>query len=441
MSDERKIYSVFELNRCAKLALERGIGEVWVEGEISRLTRHASGHWYFTLKDANASISCAMFQGYNKSVLFQARDGMQVRVFAAPTIYEPRGSYQLAVTQMEEAGKGSLQEQFERLKAKLAAEGLFDPARKRPIPKLPRCIGVVTSPTGAAIRDILQVIERRFPNMRVILAPVMVQGPKCAQSVAAAIDYFNTRTDVDVLIVGRGGGSAEDLWGFNEEIVAQSIAASAIPLISAVGHEIDFTIADFVSDLRAPTPSAAAELAVPEKADLVESVALLRQRLTGALTTKKLRLNNRLGAATGRLAVHDPRRLLVQYRQQILTLQAAMRHALKEQTRYADRLGALEGRMRHALESELRRSQQRVDEAQTQLVHRMETRTQRARQLVVQQETALRTLSPLAVLERGYSLTTRADGTVVRVATDVAAGDLIQTRVADGEFVARVTGE
>lgn len=440
--EHRKIITVFELNRRAKYALEDGIGLVWVEGEISRLTQHASGHWYFTLKDPQASVSCAMFKGNNQSVSFRPRDGMKVRIFAKPTLYEPRGSYQLVVTQMEEAGKGSLQEQFEQLKAKLQAEGLFDPERKKPIPRLPRCIGVVTSPTGAAIRDILHVIDRRFPNVRVILAPVTVQGATAAKSVSAAIDYLNSSDlKIDVMIVGRGGGSLEDLWGFNEEVVARAIARSTIPVISAVGHEIDFTISDFVADLRAPTPSAAAELVVPEKADLIENVMMLSQRLTGALTSEKLRLHNRLIAAKGTLYLHDPRRQTVQYRQQLVNLQAAMRHALKEQTRYADRIAALRTRMQHALESDLRRAQQQVDEGQTRLAYRMETCVQKAKQSVAQQETALRALSPLAVLERGYSLTTREDGTVIRRANDVAAGDRIRTRVAMGEFISTVEKE
>lgn len=439
---QRKIISVFELNRRAKYALEDGIGLVWVEGEISRLTRHASGHWYFTLKDAQASVSCAMFKANNQRVPFAPRDGMQVRVFGKASLFEAAGRYQLIASQMEEAGKGSLQEQFEKLKARLQAEGLFDPERKKSIPKLPRCIGVVTSPTGAAIRDVLHVIDRRFPNVHVILAPVTVQGATTAKSVSAAINYLNKADlGIDVMIVGRGGGSLEDLWGFNEEAVARAIAASEIPVISAVGHEIDFTISDFVADLRAPTPSAAAELAVPEKVDLQENIVMLSQRLSGALNSRKLQLNNRLISAQGRLHLHDPQRLVIQYRQQLLTLQAAMRHALKEQTRYADRIKTLQTRMQHALESEVRRRQQQVDEAQTHLQYRMETRLQKARQAVVRQEAALRALSPLAVLERGYSLTTREDGTVVRSAADVSGGDRIRTRVAAGEFMSTVGGD
>ena len=268
MDDRRKIYSVAELNRAARFTLENGIGEVWVEGEISRMIHQASGHWYFTLKDEAAAVSCAMFKQNNASVLFVPKDGLKVRLLAQASLYEPRGSYQLLAKKMEEAGKGSLQEQFEKLKAKLAAEGLFDESRKKPLPMLPQKIGVVTSPTGAAIRDIINVLTRRFPNIEILLAPVTVQGDGAAKSIAAAIEFLNNvgqasslsksqetnyftqsnRTaivqinrleacstlekPIDLLIVGRGGGSIEDLWAFNEEVVARAIAASRIPVIN-----------------------------------------------------------------------------------------------------------------------------------------------------------------------------------------------------------------
>ncbi len=447
--DSRKIISVFELNRRAKFALEDAVGLVWVEGEISRFTKHASGHWYFTLKDSEASVACTMFKGSNSSVPFEPRDGMLVRVFAKPTLFELRGAYQISVMQMEEAGKGSLQAQFEKLKAKLHAEGLFDQSKKKPIPKLPNCIAVVTSPTGAAIRDILHVINRRFSNVRIIIAPVLVQGPKAAQSVANAIKFLNAENSkkgeskilnskIDVMIVGRGGGSMEDLWAFNEEILARAIFDSEIPVISAVGHEIDFTISDFVADLRAPTPSAAAEYAVPEKIELTENIAILRQRLSNALIAKKLRLNNRLITASSRLQLNDPRRQILQLRQKLIILQTKMRHALKEQTQYEAKIKLLNKRMSYAIESELHKTQQQLDEAQTSMQHQMELYLQKIRQSVAKQETALRVLSPLAVLDRGYSLTTSADGNVIKSASDLVDGQEIITTFADGKTRSRV---
>ena len=265
MSAERRVLTVTELTRLIKAALESEVGTVWVEGEVSNLRQPSSGHLYFTVKDANAQITAVLFRGDQQRLKFKPRDGLQVRVYGEISVYERSGNYQIIVRVLEEAGKGALQAKFEELKEKLQKEGLFDPARKKAIPLLPRHVGVVTSPTGAAIHDILNVISRRFPNLHLVLAPVKVQGEGAAREIAAAIEFLNRRGGFDVLIVGRGGGSLEDLWCFNEEIVARAIAASRIPVISAVGHEIDFTISDFVADLRAATPSAAAELVVGRK--------------------------------------------------------------------------------------------------------------------------------------------------------------------------------
>ncbi len=639
MEEKRKIYSVAELNRAARLTLENGIGEVWVEGEISRLTQHSSGHWYFTLKDEAAAVSCAMFKQNNAMVLFHPKDGIKVRVLGQASLYEARGNYQLIVHKMEEAGKGDLQAQFEKLKAKLAAEGLFDEDRKKPLPMLPRKIGVVTSPTGAAVRDIINVLTRRFPNLGILLAPVTVQGPTAAKSIAKAIDYLNERnrnveqafrlpiqeqnerlarstmgenerdarstffnpnlpldihernlphweqegttyfvtfrladsipktklerweTDralwltnhqepysdiekneyhqlfsekiqdwldagsgscllnkpenakivanalshfdgdryrlrewvvmpnhvhalvtpcennalseilqswksfsaheinkrtgktgqlwqhesydhivrspeqlqhfenyiydnpgkagikveqasrlpiqeqnerdarstfekIDLMIIGRGGGSLEDLWAFNEEIVVRAIAASEIPIISAVGHEIDFTIADFVADLRAPTPSAAAELAVPVQTELEEQVARLAARLGGSL----------------------------QNRARVLR----------------ERIPGFRKTMAQALSASLRQRQQRIDEAALRLSHQLQTSVAERKQDLKRLKAQLRALSPLGVLDRGYSLTETADGTVVRDAEKLKKGDLLKTRFAKGTALSEV---
>lgn len=416
MDDKRKIYSVAELNRAARIALENGIGEVWVEGEISRLTRQASGHWYFTLKDEAAAVSCAMFKQNNAMVLFHPKDGLKVRVLGQASLYEPRGSYQLIVRQMEEAGKGSLQEQFEKLKAKLAAEGLFDASRKKPLPMLPQKIGIVTSPTGAAVRDIINVLTRRFPNLEILLAPVTVQGDGAAASIARAVDYFNTRDDIDLLIVGRGGGSIEDLWAFNEEIVARAIAASTIPVISAVGHEIDFTISDFVADVRAPTPSAAAELAVPVKTELETQITRLAARLGGSLQNQ----------------VHILRERIPGFRQ--IMIHALMDSLRQRQQKVDETSRALAECLKNAVAVQ----KQRLPGLQQTMTHRLESAVAERKQNLRRLEVQLRVLSPLGVLERGYSLTETADGSVVRDAATLKNGDTLKTRFGKGTVISKV---
>lgn len=416
MEEKRKIYSVAELNRTARFTLENGIGEVWVEGEISRLTRHASGHWYFTLKDAEASVSCAMFKQNNASATFTPKDGFKVRVLGQASLYEPRGSYQLIIRKMEEAGKGSLQEQFEKLKAKLAAEGLFDAGRKKPLPLLPQKIGVVTSPTGAAVRDIINVLTRRFFNIEILLAPVTVQGEDAADKIAAAIEYLNTREDIDLMIVGRGGGSIEDLWAFNEEIVARAIAASRIPVISAVGHEIDFTISDFVADVRAPTPSAAAELAVPVKTELENQITRFAARLGGSLQNQ----------------VHILRERIPGFRQ-------TMVHALTDHLRLRQQQVDEAGRtLAETLRNTVAVQKQRLPGLQQTMTHRLESAAAEWKQNLRRLEVQMRALSPLAVLDRGYSLTQTVEGKVVRDAAQLKTGEAIRTRLAKGTVLSEV---
>ena len=419
MSKERKIYSVAEVNRKARMVLESGVGELWVEGELSRVTIHSSGHWYFTLKDKDAAVSCAMFRNDNARVLFKLKDGLKVQMLARASLYEANGRYQLIASEMEEAGKGSLQEQFEKRKAKLAAEGLFDEEHKKPLPLLPQRIGVVTSPTGAAIRDIINVLTRRFPYLEILLAPVTVQGPSAAKSIAAAIAYLN-KEPIDLMIVGRGGGSIEDLWAFNEEVVARAIFESDIPVISAVGHEIDFTIADFVADMRAPTPSAAAELAVREKGDLEDVLSLHERRLRQSLKTLAQDFRLRLNRAAHSYVFREPENLLLRHRQKIQGLEAQMGSSL----RFAGR-----------------QAQQQVDELATAMKYRMEQRTKHDRQKLQGLESQLRMLNPLAVLGRGYSLTRKPDGTVIRSAAAVEVGETITTQLADGKVVSNITGK
>lgn len=416
MDDNRKIYSVTELNRAARFTLENSLGEVWVEGELSRVIRQASGHWYFTIKDNASAAACAMFKQNNAAVLFEPKDGLNVRILAQASLYEPRGNYQLIVRKMEEAGKGSLQEQFEKLKAKLAAEGLFDAERKKPLPLLPHKIGVVTSPTGAAIRDIIHVLTRRFPNIEILLAPVTVQGETAAKSIAAAIDYLSTRDDIDLLIVGRGGGSIEDLWAFNEEIVVRAIAESKLPIISAVGHEIDFTLSDFVADVRAPTPSAAAELAVPVQVELETQLARIATRLSGSLKNRAIVLRQRIPG----------------FRQ---TMIQALRAGLQQRQQRIDEATL---RLTHELKNSVIARRQRLPRLQQSMAHRLETMISSQKQTVKRLDVQLRALNPLAVLDRGYSLTRTEDGTVLRDAAQVQPGTRLHTRLANGTLITEV---
>jgi len=440
MASERKIYSVAEVNRKARMVLESAMGELWVEGELSRVTVHSSGHWYFTLKDEQAAVSCAMFRNDNTRVTFKPEDGLQVQLLVRPSLYEANGRYQLIASEMEEAGKGNRQEQFEKLKAKLAEEGLFDADRKKPLPVLPRKIGVVTSPTGAAIRDIINVLTRRFPNIGILLVPAKVQGVGAEQGIAKAIDYLNTRGDIDVMIVGRGGGSIEDLWCFNEEVVARAVYRSEVPVISAVGHEIDFTITDFVADVRAPTPSAGAELAVREKGDLEDEVALHDRRLKQGLKTMAQDLQLRLNRAAHSYVFREPGNLARGYRQSITALETRMADLLKlgAQEQF-QRLEHSNIRMVHLLKSSVQQSHQRVDEMGMVMQHRIERKAERERQKLERLESQLRMLNPLEVLGRGYSLTRKADGSVVRTAAAVEVGEPITTQLADGKVVSNIT--
>lgn len=413
----RRIYRVSEITHLIRVALENEFGEVWVEGEISNLRRPASGHLYFTLKDETAQLAAVLFRGDQPGLKFAPRDGLKVRVYGLITVYEPAGQYQIKVRQMEEVGAGSLQEAFEKLKKKLAAEGLFDAARKKPLPMLPRRIGIVTSPTGAAIRDMLNILSRRFPNLYILVAPVKVQGEGAAAEIAAAIDLLNERGGLDVLIVGRGGGSLEDLWAFNEEIVARAIARSRIPVVSAVGHEIDFTISDFVADLRAPTPSAAAELVVREKAAFEEDLRVFASRLARALRQRALEFQNRLTRVERSYVFREPSNLVRQFRQRIDTLR-----------------GAAAREVRHLLQ----RRQQRLDELSVRLRQQVgvwqEARLQDVRRLAAH----LQAMSPDAVLARGFSITKRADGQILRDAHEVKRGERLLTHVWRGSVESEV---
>jgi exodeoxyribonuclease VII large subunit len=391
-----------------------------VEGELSNLRQPPSGHCYFTIKDESSQIRAVIWRSDMRGLLFVPRDGMRVRAFGSLTVYERDGSYQIVVKRMEEGGKGSLQAAFEALKKKLSGEGLFAVERKRKLPLLPRHIGVVTSPTGAAIRDILNVLRRRFPNLHVVISPARVQGAGSAQEIAAAIDLLNRHGGIDVMIVGRGGGSLEDLWCFNEEVVARAIERSDIPVISAVGHETDFTICDFVADLRAPTPSAAAEIVVGRKEEFLGALRQQASVMTRLLKHSLLEARGRFHAAARSYVFREPGNAARVYRQKIERLQ---------------------DRTSHSLERKFREGQQHADDLSNRMKHSVNKaftlRVQQARSL----ERQLAAYNPLAVLKRGYSITFRANGRAVRTAGDVSDGDMLVTRVGEGEFKSKVTHE
>jgi len=417
-TDKRKIYRVSELTRLIKTTLEDEIGEAWVEGEVSNMRRPASGHWYFTLKDENAQLACVMFRGSQAGAAGgEPKEGVKIRIFGLISVYEKSGQYQMIVRLMEPAGLGALQAAFEALKKKLMAEGLFDAERKKPLPILPQHIGIVTSPTGAAIHDILNIISRRFPNLHIVLAPVRVQGEGAAAEIAAAIDLFNSAGNVDVLIVGRGGGSLEDLWPFNEEIVARAVARSQIPVISAVGHETDFTICDFVADLRAPTPSAAAELVIGRKEDFEAELAGLVRRLTRSACEHAFGLKARLDAAKNSYVFREPANIAGQMR-------ARLEHI-------ARRLG-------HSLQNLLREKQQTADEFNLRLMHTIKILLQSRRTDLKRLEVQARSLSPVAVLERGYSITYGPNGSILKDASQTRTGERLKTRLSRGTIESEV---
>jgi len=435
----RSILTVSQLTAEIKTLLERSFDHVWVEGEISNLRLPGSGHLYFTLKDDKAQIRAVMFRLQNRLLKFVPKDGLQVVACGRVTVYEPRGDYQLVLDYLEPKGLGALQLAFEQLKEKLAAEGLFDPARKRPIPHLPQRIGVVTSPTGAAIRDILRIIDRRFANVHILLCPVRVQGQGAAQEIARAIQALNELPDLDVMIVGRGGGSLEDLWAFNEEIVARAIFSSRVPVISAVGHEVDFTIADFVADLRASTPSAAAELVVRNKIELAQNLRNLERALQQSFRGMLDLQQERFGSLRERLA--DPRRRLSDQRIRLDDLSARLAYSLQQGLRRRqDRFRLHQGGL--LLLNPAKRLEE-YSQKFAQVMRRLSVSVQQeiriSRQKVEGVMGKLFTLSPLAVLERGYSITrVLPSREIVRGADDLKVNSLVNVRVHRGEFSARV---
>jgi exodeoxyribonuclease VII large subunit len=388
-----RVFSVSELNRMARDVLEHSFPLLWVSGEISNLTRAASGHWYFSLKDGSAQVRCVMFRGRNSYLDWVPQEGDKVEARANVTLYEARGDFQLTIEFLQRAGLGALYEAYERLKQKLQAEGLFDEARKRPIPAFPRQIGIVTSADAAALRDVLTTFRRRMPGIPVVIYPTPVQGKGAARLIAAAIETASKRAECDVLIVCRGGGSIEDLWQFNEEVVARAIAACSIPVISGVGHETDFTIADFAADRRAPTPTAAAEMASPSRDALL---AMLQRHQQALQHSMRCKLNHCM--------------------QQLDFLARRMLSPAQQLAHRREKLGQFGIRLQNAMQQLLHKQQERLLRLSLNLQH----------------------LNPSAVLSRGYALVQKPDGSIVRDSRQLAAGDTVDIRFAAGNAGAEI---
>lgn len=435
----RAILTVSALTARLRTHIETTFDDVWVEGEVSNLRVPTSGHAYFTLKDATSQLRAVLFRSSGRALRFVLQDGIHLVCRGRITVYDPRGEYQLVVEQADPKGIGALQLAFEQLKGRLAAEGLFDAARKRALPFLPRRIGVVTSSTGAAIRDIIQVIHARDPGVYLVINPVVVQGDAAAAEIARAIAEMNELGQLELLIVGRGGGSMEDLWPFNEEIVARAIAASRIPVISAVGHETDFTIADFVADLRAPTPSAAAELAVRDRRELRRRLQNIQERMAQAMWVG-LRVRRRT-VEKERRSLLDPAMLVQRAMQRRDDLEMRLRLAAVARVKEV-RVGV--NRLRNTVL--LRNPIQQIKQCLTMVPHlrlrleqRMWSATALWRRSLEAAAGALDTLSPLAVLDRGYSITRRwPEMTLLKAASGVIPGDVVQVRLASGELLCEV---
>lgn len=440
IEQREEIYTVSRLNNEVKCMLEDTFPLVWVEGEISNFAAPASGHWYFSLKDSAAQVRCAMFRGNQRKLNFTPKDGLHVLIRARVSLYSNRGEYQLIAEHMEERGEGKLRRAFEALKKKLETAGLFDPAHKKPLPVFPKQIGVITSPTGAAIRDILTVLKRRYPCVPIIIYPTLVQGATAAPTIVNAIQTANRRHECDVLIVARGGGSLEDLWPFNEEIVAEAIYKSQIPIISGVGHEVDFTIADFVADKRAATPSAAAEIATPDRAELLQVLARNKQQIRQKMQNKLAASKQHLYWMQKHLAQQHPKRRLTEKMQQLdlceLTLiQLQSRLLDKLQTRCKDADAKLH---RQTPVHQINNLQNQMSLYQQLLSNLITTQVNKRQTTLANAAAKLDALSPLATLKRGYAIATTRDQIVLRNANDVKAGDGICVQLMVGSVKCRV---
>lgn len=439
-NDPPAILTVSLLNQQVKLLLENEMGHVWLTGEISNFSQPVSGHWYFTLKDANAQVRCAMFRNTNLRVGFRPQNGQQVLIRAALTLYEARGEYQLIAQSMQPAGDGLLQQRFDELKRKLMAEGLFDQQHKQPLPKDIRTVGVVTSATGAALHDILHVLKRRDPSLSVIIYPTPVQGDEAPAKIACAIAIANARAECDVLIVGRGGGSLEDLWAFNEEIVARAIYHCEIPIVSAVGHEVDVTIADFVADVRAPTPSAAAELVSQNKAERHQHLLSLYQKLGMAFDYYLAHRRNMLARKVHALQQQHPKVRLAKQHTLLIKQQNQLEEALRvylkkariRQQQQQQRLSQL------SPERTIKQYQQKLQTYYFVLQQKITAKLNTSKQDIAILASQLDAVSPLATLARGYSITMNEDHKIIRHIDEISTDDTLITTVSDGIIKSKV---
>lgn len=435
------IFTVSRLNTTVRKLLEMEMGQIWLSAEISNFSQPSSGHWYFTLKDDAAQVRCAMFRNSNRRVTFRPQNGQQVLVRATITLYEPRGDYQLIAESMQPAGEGLLQQQFEQLKQKLLAEGLFDQRYKQPLPDPARQVGVITSATGAALRDVLHVLHRRDPSLPVVIYPTPVQGVDAPDALVRAIELANLRGECDVLIVGRGGGSLEDLWSFNDERVARAIFASRIPIVSAVGHETDVTISDFVADLRAPTPSAAAELVSRNQTELLRQLQSLQTRLEMATDYYLAEQRRKFALLHHRLQQQHPRLRLARQQTTLMKLQARLAEAIQRKLRQADRqlerpaqrLGSFQP------QSKIHQAQQQMQQLYYRLQQTLQQRLHADKQRFSTLAGQLEGVSPLATLARGFSVTTATDGQVIKKTRQIKPGEILKTRLDDGWVESEVT--
>jgi exodeoxyribonuclease VII large subunit len=436
-----RVYSVSELNSEFKFLLESTYPSIWVEGEVSNFSQPTSGHFYFCLKDNQSSVRAVMWKSSHRGMKWRPKNGMKVMINGRVTLYEPKGEYQIEVVQMVPHGKGDLFEAFEQLKEKLKAEGLFDTKRKRPIPLLPKKIGIVTSPTGAAIRDILNILNRRYANLHILIFPAKVQGEEATPSIVEGIRALNRFRDIEVLILARGGGSIEDLWPFNEELVARAITASRIPVISAVGHETDTTIADFAADLRAPTPSAAAEMVIGKKSEFADRLVNLTKRIQGDIRTRLLFLKNHVHLLSQHKALAGVPQKIHTHQQTIDDREMRLRSGLGKYYQIQSRRQVAAeqhlhvGQLRHLVLSKHSRLVEQSGKLQNALILKINL----GHKALGRTGGKLDSLSPLAVLERGYSIACLEDGTILKKSSQTFAGSRIQVRLHEGRLRCQVT--
>ena len=439
ISQTEEIFTVSRLNRDVRFILEGSFPMLWVEGEISNFAAPSSGHWYFSLKDATAQVRCAMFKPYNRKLGFMPKDGMHVMLKARVSLYEGRGEFQLIAEHMEEIGEGQLRKAFDALKKRLQEAGLFDAAHKKMLPLMPKAIGVITSPTGAAVRDILSVLKRRFPCVPVIIYPTLVQGDMAAPQIVNALKIANQHNECEVLILARGGGSLEDLWPFNEVVVALAIFQSKLPIISGLGHEVDFTIADFVADVRAPTPSAAAELVTPDRDELLASLEYQQQRLTRHWREKFRQLQQSLDWTSKHLQQQHPKRRLAEQRQNLDVAETTLVRLQQLQiTKQLSNLKTLSAHLHGLTPShQVRELRNQLTLGFQRLSNTLTLQLQRKQKELGNVAATLDALSPLATLKRGYAIATQ-NQRVLRRANEVKAGDQIDVRLLEGSLTCTV---